>query len=112
MVDSYSFGRIIIDDHSYTSDIILFPERVYSPWCRKEGHRLCLEDLEEIPFEDYEVLIVGTGFFGAMKVEKDVIAFMKDKGIQLSVEKTKDAVRTYNDLAQQKRVVGAFHLTC
>lgn len=112
MVDSYSFGRIIIDNHSYTSDIILFPDRVYSTWWRKEGHRLCLEDLEEIPFEHYDVFIVGTGFFGAMKVDKDVQAFMKDKGIQLLVEKTKDAVRTYNDIVQQKRVVGAFHLTC
>jgi hypothetical protein len=112
MVDSYSFGQIIIENQSYTKDIILFPDSVYSPWWRKEGHNLCLEDLEEIPFEDYDVFIVGTGFFGVMKVNKDVQTFMKEKGIQLIIEKTKNAVSTYNELARQKRVVGAFHLTC
>ena len=112
MVDSYSFGRITIDNKSYTSDIILFPGRIFSPWWRKEGHHLCLKDLEEIPFADFEVFIVGTAFFGAMKVGKDVQAFTKEMGIRLIVEKTKNAVQTYNELAHQKSVVGAFHLTC
>jgi hypothetical protein len=112
MINSYSFGRITIDGQIYTSDIILFHDRVFSPWWRKEGHNLCLEDLEEIPFEDYEALIVGTGFFGVMKVGKDVQAALKNQKIQLFIEKTKDAVRKYNEMAQQKSVVGAFHLTC
>lgn len=112
MIDSYSFGRIVIDKKSYASDIILFPDRVFSPWWRKEGHNLCLEDLEEIKLEDYEVLIVGTGFFGAMKVKKELKAFIEEKGIRLFVEKTKDAVRRYNDMTTQSKVVGAFHLTC
>lgn len=112
MIDSYSFGRITIDSQSYTSDIILFPNRVFSSWWRKEGHNLCLDDLEEIPFEDYDAFIVGTGFFGVMKVNKDVQAFMKENRIQLFVEKTKVAVCKYNEMAPQIKVVGAFHLTC
>jgi hypothetical protein len=112
MVDSYSFGRITIDNQTYTSDIILFPDRVFSPWWRKKGHNLCLEDLEEIPFEDYDALIVGTGFFGAMKVDKAIQSFLKENGIQLFVEKTKEAVRKYNEMVNQRDVVGAFHLTC
>ena len=112
MIDSYSFGRIVIDKQSYTSDIILFPDHVLCPWWRKEGHNLCLEDLEEIPYADYDMFIVGTGFFGAMKVNRDVKLFMKDNGIQLWAKKTKEAVRRYNDEAPLKQVVGAFHLTC
>jgi hypothetical protein len=112
MVDSYSFGRIKVGGTNYTSDIILFPDRVFAPWWRKEGHHLCLEDLEEIPLEGTDTLIVGTGFLGVMKVGNDVRAFMKDNGIQLFVEKTKDAVRIYNEMEQQGKVVGAFHLTC
>ena len=112
MIDSYSFGRMVIDSQSYSSDLILFPDRIFSPWWRKDGHRLCLEDLEEISFEDTEILIVGIGFFGAMKVNKEVQAFMKENGVQLCIEKTKEAVRLYNDKAPLKRVVGAFHLTC
>jgi hypothetical protein len=112
MINSYSFGRITIDSQSYTSDIILFPDRVYSSWWRKEGHNLCLDDLKEIPFENYDALIVGTGFFGVMKVHKEVQEFMRENGIQLVVEKTRDAVQKYNEMASQLKVVGAFHLTC
>jgi hypothetical protein len=112
MVNAYSFGQITIGDQNYTSDIILFPDRIFSPWWRKEGHNLCLEDLAEIPFENYDVLIVGTGFFGMMKVSSDVRIFMKEKKIQLLIQKTKDAIHKYNEIAQQKRVVGVFHLTC
>lgn len=112
MVDSYSFGRITVDGQSYTSDIIVFPDRVFSPWWRKEGHTLCLEDLVEIPYKDYDALIVGTGFFGMMKVNTDVKEFMKENGIQLIVEKTKDAVRSYNEMATHIKLAGAFHLTC
>ncbi len=112
MIDSYAFGRITIDNKTYTSDIILFPHRVFSPWWRKEGHNLCLEDLEEIAFEDYDAIIVGTGFFGVMKVSKDVQVYLKEKGKQFFVEKTKDAVYLYNEMAPHKKVVGVFHLTC
>ncbi|MGD9345087.1 MAG: Mth938-like domain-containing protein [Candidatus Aminicenantes bacterium] len=112
MIDSYAFGRIVIDGQSYTSDLILFPDRIFSPWWRKKGHILCLDDLEEIPFEDYEVLIVGTGFFGAMKVEKEVQEFMRENGIQIFAKKTQAAARQYNDTGPHERVVGAFHLTC
>jgi hypothetical protein len=112
MIDSYSFGKITIGSKSYTSDIILFPDRIISSWWRKEGHNLCLDDLEEIPFEDYDVFIVGTGFFGAMKVNKDVKSFMEENEVELFVEKTKDAVRRYNTMSPQIKTVGAFHLTC
>lgn len=112
MVDGYSFGRISIDGQIYTSDIILFPDRVYSSWWRKSGHNLCLDDLKEVNLREYDALIVGTGFFGLMKVEKDVQKFMKENGIQIFIQKTKDAVRKYNEMASQTKVVGAFHLTC
>jgi hypothetical protein len=45
MITSYDFGHIIIDGKRYTSDLIVFPDRVKVGWWRKEGHRLQLEDL-------------------------------------------------------------------
>jgi hypothetical protein len=112
MIDSYSFGRITINGKSYTSDIILLPDRVIPSWWRKEGHSLCLLDLEEISFEHYDAFIVGTGFFGAMKINDEVNKFMEKIGIKLFGEKTKDAVRRYTEISPQIKAVGAFHLTC
>lgn len=36
MINSYDFGRIVVDGKAYTSDVIIFPDRVNSYWWRKE----------------------------------------------------------------------------
>lgn len=112
MVDSYSFGRMVISGNLYTSDLIIFPDRINASWWRKTGHRLCLEDLQEICDENFDVLIVGTGYLGLMKVEKEIIHYAKSRGFELIIEKTKMAVAKYNALVNQKKAIAAFHLTC
>lgn len=112
MVDSYSFGRIVISGNTYTSDVIIFPNRINSSWWRKTGHRLYLEDLQEIFNEDFDVLIVGTGYLGLMKVEKEVMLYAESKGFDLIIEKTNTAVNKYNSLCSHKKTIAAFHLTC
>lgn len=113
MIDSYSFGSIVVDGKRYTQDIIVFPGKVKEKWWRKEGHSLSLEDLEEVIEFSPEILVVGTGYFGVMKVPEEVKEALKRKGISVIVEKTKQAVETFNRLFKEgKKVVGAFHLTC
>lgn len=112
MIDSYSFGRMVVDEQTYTADLIIFPGRIESSWWRKTGHRLCLQDIEEVLKEKPEVIVVGTGFTGLMKVEEEVIREVRSKGILLFIEKTKKAVQKFNETSTQKKTVGAFHLTC
>ena len=112
IIKSYSFGQMIIDDKKYTSDLIIFPDRIKDSWWRKRGHALCREDIEEILSEKPEVLIIGTGFYGIMKVHDDLKKFIREQGIELYVEKTKKAVTLFNKMFRLKKTVGAFHLTC
>lgn len=111
MIDSYSFGRIIIDGKTYTSDIILYPDRVDDSWWRKSGHLLQKEDLRDITQDNPEVLIVGTGAYGLMKVLDETKQFLESKGIELRAEETEEACKTYNELKEKRKVVAAFHLT-
>jgi len=113
MIDSYNFGDIVIDRRRYVNDVIIFPNRVKSGWWRKKGHNLCLEDLKEILQENPEVLIVGTGYFGMMKVPSEVKKSLESMGIELIVQNTREACKTYNRLLQSgRKVVAALHLTC
>lgn len=112
MIESCVFGRMIIEGQTYTSDLIIFPDRINHSWWRKSGHRLCLEDIKEVLKEEPEVIIIGTGFTGLMKVEEDVKRHAQSKGILLIIEKTKNAVQKFNELSSKKMTVGAFHLTC
>ncbi len=103
---------MVISGKAYTSDLIIFPDRVDPSWWRKSGHRLCLEDLKDILQEDLEVLVVGTGYMGVMKVEEEVTQYAKSHGIELIIEKTKKAVGRYKSIFSKKKTIGAFHLTC
>jgi len=111
-INHYSFGRIVIDGQTYVKDVILFPERVLSPWWRKEGHLLHAEDLTEVVNEKLRVLIVGTGYNGAMRVPEEVIDCLRSKDISLYVKDTPTAVKLYNEICLEKKVAAALHLTC
>jgi len=112
MISSYSFGRIIIDGKEYTSDVIIFPDRVKAGWWRIEGHTLHIEDVEDVIGEKPEVLIIGTGYAGMMRVLAETRQRLESEDIELIIEKTRRACETYNQLSKSKRVVAALHLTC
>lgn len=63
LIDSYEFGRIAVDGKNYTSDVIIFPDKVLDGWWRKNGHSLHLQDLKKVLEAEPkpEVLVVGTG---------------------------------------------------
>lgn len=111
-IDGYVFGRIIINKKTYTSDVIVYPDRVDSSWWRKEGHFLQKDDLSGIIAAKPDILIVGTGNMGVMEVSEDTIKFIEKQGIEVLVEKTGKAVEIFNNQPAGKKVIGAFHLTC
>ncbi len=112
MIESYDFGQITIKGRRYNRDVIILPDIVKDNWWRREGHKLSLEDLEDVFEAEPEVLVIGTGYSGLMKVPQDVQDYVKSKNIELVVENTRRACQTYNRLSQFKKVVAAFHLTC
>ncbi len=112
-IDSYSFGRIVIEGRAYTSDVIIFRDRVDASWWRKEGHRLQPDDIAEALNEHPDVLIIGTGFAGVMAVPKEVVEHIASYGTEVKIERTAKAVELYNALqGKKKHVIAALHLTC
>ena len=112
MIEEYEFGRIVIDGDEYTADVIVTPDGVDDSWWRNEGHRLCLEDLEDVFAARPEVLVVGTGASGRMQVPADVQEAVTGCGIEMRVARTAEATKLYNELAPTRRTVAALHLTC
>ena len=105
----------MIDGKRYTRDIIIFQDRVLDGWYRREGHNLHIEDLKEIldTKPQTEVLIVGTGYSGLMKVSNEVKEILNSLKIDLISKPTKQACKTFNEFVKSnRRVIAAFHLTC
>lgn len=111
MIESYKFGEIVIDGKSYHHDVILSLNKIIASWEREEGHLLKANDLKAAIKEKPKVLIVGTGYEGCMKVDSSVAYLCERQGIKLVVQKTKEAVNTFNSMVNQG-AVAALHLTC
>jgi hypothetical protein len=112
MIESYDFGRIVIDGRKFGSDVVIFPNRIDGNWWRKERHTLNVDDVKEIVEAKPEVLVVGTGYSGLMKIHPQTEQYLRSSGIELIAAKTEKACKTYNELFKSRRVVAAFHLTC
>ena len=87
---------------------------MYPNWWRREGHEVCLDDIKDVlEREKPEVLVVGTGYYGIVKVLDDLRSYLKERGIGLIEARTGEAWRKFNELLDKGvRVLGAFHLTC
>lgn len=113
MIESYDFGQIVINGRLYTSDVIVFPDKVEEGWWRREGHRLHVEDIEGAVGLKPQVLIVGTGYSGLVEVLSETEKYVKSRGVELIVQRTGEACKTFNSLTDSgKKVIAALHLTC
>jgi hypothetical protein len=111
-ITHYSFGKITIDGKTYSSDVIIYPDHVDSSWWRQEGHLLQTADLKDIIAAKISVLIVGTGYYGAMRVPKETLDYLKSNKIETHVADTQKAVKLYNEISSERPTIAALHLTC
>jgi hypothetical protein len=112
IIDSYEFGVIVINGRRYSSDVIIYPDRIKDDWWRKEGHQLCIDDLEDVIEENPDVIVVGKGNPGLMRVLPETEEYIKSKGIKFIIQSTKEACKTYNQLSSSQKVIALLHLTC
>ena len=112
-IEYYDFGHIIIDGKSYRNDVIILPNKVVSNWWRIEGHRLQLPDVRDYLLEPVDAVVIGTGYSGLMRVDREVVEEFKKRNIEVYIAHTRDAVHIYNDLVNKgKKVMAFLHLTC
>jgi hypothetical protein len=113
LIDSTRFGSITVDGKVYESDVIITWE-----WKVKEArtdvrHVVGKADLMKLLFERPDMMIIGTGQNGGMKVAEGVRKFVKEKKLKILIVPTPDAVVKFNQLAQEGvRVAAYMHVTC
>ncbi|MCX5893485.1 MAG: Mth938-like domain-containing protein [Deltaproteobacteria bacterium] len=111
-IDSYEFGSIVIDGRTYRADLLIWPGRIKADWWRSAGHLLQLPDVAEALAAAPQVLVVGTGESGRMRLDPELVAYLKEKGIDLVAQRTREACRSLNELAGKRHLAAALHLTC
>jgi hypothetical protein len=113
MITEFSFGRIVVDGKICNNDIKIIQGKLVPDWWRKSGHTVDVEDVQDALEAEPEILIIGKGKPGYMKLTDALRRYLKDHHIQLIDEPTADAVKMYNQLVNKgKRVSGGFHVGC
>lgn len=112
-IDSYQFGKIVIDGTGYCNDCLIVGDSVGANWWRKQGHLLAPEDLQPVIAAKPSVLVVGCGASGMMKISEDTRQALQQQKIELIALDTNKAVARFNELASEGQdVAAALHLTC
>jgi hypothetical protein len=117
-INSTQFGNVVIDNKKYNQVLIVgdsVMERDYDKLKELFGtsHKIGDWEIKELLKQAPEIIIIGTGQSGAMKVDKEVIDNFKNKDIEIITDITPKAIEIYNQKTKQgKRVNALIHTTC
>ena len=114
MIDEYTTGNhMTVKGTKYHKDLKIIRGEVIGNWWRREGHRLAAGDIDDILTARPQILVIGTGYAGNLRVPDAVRQTLQNHQIKVIAQATADATTTFNRLAAEgKDVAGAFHLTC
>jgi polyphosphate kinase 2 (PPK2 family) len=110
MIQAFEYGRITIADQDYDADILVYPDGDIKESQRSDEHQLKVTDIEPLINAEPEVIVLGLGTVGQLKVKPKVKDQIASSGIELHAYKTEKAIEIYRDLRIQKSIAALFHL--
>jgi len=117
-IDSAKFGSITIDKQKYSQVLIIgnsVIERNYDKLEKLFGtsHKIGDWEAEKLAKNNPEVIIIGTGQSGVMDPQKNIVERFKNQEIEVIIQPTPKAVKTYNqEVGQGRKVNALIHTTC
>ena len=112
-IEKIKFGDVEIDGKNYGG------KDLYVSWDGKIEERIKShvfskrEFLDLVKRMDFDVIIVATGFYGAVKIEREVFGLARKEGKELLALKTEEACKLFNNLVKEgRKVLLVLHSTC
>lgn len=116
--DSSSFGEVVINGRSY-GDVLVVGNQVEErndPRLERElgsDHLVGDWEVKELLSNDPEVVIIGSGVSGVLRVQPQIREQFKKVKVELVVLTTPQAIEEYNSLVSMgKKVNALIHSTC
>jgi len=113
-LDSYQFGRLVVDGRQIDSDVLVTPAGIEEHWRRREGHLLQIQDLGAVLADHPKRLIVGAGSASRMRPGPGLEQELAGLGVVAEVLPTAAALDRINELIDSgdSDWAAALHLTC
>lgn len=108
--DSTLFGSVMVNGKKFEHDLIVsWDGEIIS---REKSHVFSKKELLDIMQKEPEVIIIGTGQSGLVKVEPAAEVAAKLENVELIAKPTPQAIEEFNKLVRRKKVVAVIHVTC
>lgn len=107
---STGFGRIIIDGKKY-NDVLIVNNGILERDWDAGSHRVGNTEAEKLLMGNPDIIIVGTGQAGVLRVDSIIIEKIR-KNAELLILKTPEAAKKFNELSKDKKVNALIHTTC
>ena len=116
-ISDTEFGSITAGAVTYDHDILIRLDGTVEKRKKKlskavygTSHTLSLAEAEHIYEEGAEVLLIGSGQTGMVKLSSEAKAFFEEKACRIELLPTQQAIHRWNEL--KKPAIGLFHITC
>jgi len=112
-IERYQFGELQMDGRVYRNDFKIVAGQVVANWWRQKGHLLQVGDVTDVLERHPQLLIVGCGAHGLMRIDDELRQRLIEEGIELVALPTGAAVERFNsEVGRKDEICAAFHLTC
>ncbi len=117
LILSVKWGRMEVEGLGLGKDFKLWPGGGRG-WDWNEhgtGHSSGIQigDCQELLDNGSRIIVLSRGMMLRLKINQQTISYLKERNIEVLVEGTKQAVKSYNALVQEGKAVGGlFHTTC
>jgi hypothetical protein len=71
-----------------------------------------IADVEELLAHGATVVVLSLGMDRQLQVDPATLRYLEERGVEVHVVETREAVKLYNELADDAAVGGLFHSTC
>jgi polyphosphate kinase 2 (PPK2 family) len=109
-IQEFEYGKVVIDNNLYESDIVLTTDGIISEWTRKNEHEVTVPDIENVLIDKPKTVIFGIGTIGNVVVSPETLDWLKQSKIEVISYKTEKAIETYRHLSGKEKVAAFFHI--
>ena len=116
-IEGTEFGSITIDGKTYEYDVIIRLSGEVEKRRKKlskeqygTSHILSKAEAKSVFEDGCELLVIGAGQQGNVRLSPEAGAYFEKKGCQVMVQPTPEAIGSFNESRAKK--IGLMHVTC
>ncbi len=116
-IEDTKFGSITIDGKTYDHDVIIRLSGKVEKRRKKlskekysTSHLVSKEEAKFVYEEGCDLLIVGAGQEGNVRLSPEASDYFDNKGCKVTMQATPEAIRSFNRSREKK--IGLMHVTC